>query len=357
MNRTKELALKRNVLLAPLTTMKVGGAARLFLSAKSEQEVIEAMNFAESEGLSVFILGGGSNVVIADEGFDGLVISLEFETIEVLSSHGGRVLIRVDAGKNWDEFVSFCVERGLAGIECLSGIPGKVGAVPIQNVGAYGQEVSETIVKVKVFDKVQKKVLELENQDCGFGYRTSIFNTTEKDRFVVLSVTFSLKENGNPTIIYRDLVEFFNGQKPTLKDVRNAVIEIRRRKAMVIDENDPNTRSCGSFFKNPIVDEAQFQRVKEIAEREGIQQVPFFAADGGKIKLSAAWLIEKAGFYKGYRLGNVGISQKHSLAIVNFSNATASEILKMKDLIQTRVQEKFGIELVPEPVFVGFAKR
>ncbi len=354
---TKEITFRRNVPLAPLTTMKVGGVARFFLSAKDRGEVIKAINFAESEGLNVFILGGGSNVIIADEGFDGLVVSLDFETIEFLSSHGEQVLVRVDAGKNWDEFVSFCVERGLAGIECLSGIPGKVGGVPIQNVGAYGQEVSETILRVKVFDKAQKKVLELENQDCKFGYRTSIFNTTEKDRFIVLSVTFSLKKNGNPTIIYKDLVEFFDGRKPSLKDVRNAVIEIRRRKAMVIDENDPNTRSCGSFFKNPIVDEAQFQLIKEIARRESIRQMPFFPANGGRIKLSAAWLIENAGFYKGFRLGNVGISQKHSLAIVNFSNARASEILKIKDLIQAKVYEKFGIELVPEPVFVGFTNR
>lgn len=351
-----EEKLQRNVPLAPLTTIRVGGVARLFLSLKDEKELLEAINFAESEGLEIFVLGGGSNILVSDSGFDGLVLSLDFDETKKLSERNGRVLLYVDAGKSWDEFVVSCVEAGLAGVECLSGIPGKVGAAPIQNIGAYGQEVSETILGVKVFDLETKKVFELTREDCRFGYRTSIFNTIEAGRFIILGVLFGLKEGGLPKIAYSDLIEFFGDRNPSLRETRQAVMEIRRRKAMIVDENDPNSRSCGSFFKNPVLKKQEFERLVERVQTLGINSVPNFVVGQDAVKVPAAWLIEKAGFYKGYRLGKVGISEKHALALVNFSGATASEVLMLAELIQRRVREKFGIKLVPEPVFVGFER-
>jgi len=351
---TMKMKIQTDVPLAPLTTMKIGGRARFFMTIDNHTEVADAINFADAEGLDLFVLGGGSNVLISDEGFDGLVIHLRMQGLSVIAKDEARVFLRVEAGADWDAFVAFCVERHLAGIECLSGIPGKVGATPIQNVGAYGQEVSETIVKVTAFDKLEKKVVELKNDECGFGYRSSIFNTVYKDRFIILDVLFCLVENGLPKISYKDLIEFLDGSKPDLKKTREAVIEIRRRKAMVIDEKDPNSRSCGSFFKNPIVTADKLEELKKIFARDAEVTIPAFPMGNNKFKISAAWLIEKAGFQKGYRMGNVGISEKHSLAIVNLSNASASEVIKLKNLIQTKVREKFGIDLMPEPVFIGF---
>ncbi len=349
-----KMKIQRNVPLAPLTTIKIGGKARFFIAVDDHTEVADAINFADAEGLDLFVLGGGSNVLIADEGFDGLVVHLRMRGVSVIAKDGEKVFLRAAAGVDWDAFVAFCVERNLAGIECLSGIPGKVGATPIQNVGAYGQEVSETIVKVTAFDKQEKKVVELKNDECGFGYRSSIFNSIYRNRFIILDVVFRLVENGSPKISYKDLIEFFDGGKPDLKKTREAVIEIRRRKAMVIDERDPNSRGCGSFFKNPIVTADKLEELKRIFARDSEAMIPAFPMENGKFKISAAWLIEKAGFQKGYRMGNVGISEKHSLAIVNLSDASASEVIRLKNLIQIKVREKFGIDLMPEPVFIGF---
>ncbi len=347
-NPPKHLRIEENVPLAPLTTLKIGGAARFFVRAETEDQVIEAFNFAEVNGFELFILGGGSNILIADEGFDGLVLQIALKGISVAGN-----LVTAAAGDDWDEFCGFCVENNLAGIECLSGIPGFVGGTPVQNVGAYGQEVSETIVSVRVFDRKSKELLELTNADCKFGYRTSIFNTTDRNRFIVLSVTYDLKPDGEPKIVYKDLREAFGEQNPSLSETREAVCKIRAEKAMLVRQGGPDSNSAGSFFKNPIVEQGKFAEIVETAKKLGIENVPSFKTDDSKVKIPAAWLIEKSGFQKGYRKGNAGLSTKHTLALTNRGGATANEILALKDEIRKKVKEQFDVELIPEPVFVG----
>jgi UDP-N-acetylmuramate dehydrogenase len=351
------LKIEENVPLAPLTTLKIGGAARFFASAKSENDVLEAFEFARKNSLEVFILGGGSNVLVADEGFDGLVLQIALKGISTFRENDKTVFAVAQAGEDWDEFVSFCVEKNLAGVECLSGIPGFIGGTPVQNVGAYGQDVAETIAAVRVFDRKTFEIREMTNADCRFSYRASVFNTTDRNRFVVLAVTFALKENGAPKIAYRDLQEFFgerNRPKPTLRETRAAVWQIRAAKSMVIDESDPNSRSAGSFFKNPVVTKEKFLTVGETAKNLGIARAPGFAVDETHIKIPAAWLIEHSGFRKGFCFGNVGISTRHTLALVNLGGASARDVLRFKDEIQRKVKNVFDIELQPEPVFVGF---
>jgi UDP-N-acetylmuramate dehydrogenase len=348
LNRTK-FVIKENIELAPLTTFKVGGAARLFVRADSENEVVEACLWADENSIPLFILGGGSNILVSDKGFDGLVLQINLRGIEQ-----DKNLVIAQAGEDWDEFVEYCVENDLAGIECLSGIPGLVGGTPVQNVGAYGQEVSETIEKVRVFDRKSKQILELTNADCKFSYRTSIFNSTDKNRFIVLSVTFKLIENGEPKIIYKDLREAFGETKPTLLETRETVCRIRAEKAMLVRQGGLDSNSAGSFFKNPIVPREKFAAVEEIAKNLNISTVPSFKVDETSVKIPAAWLIEKSGFQKGYQKGNAGISTKHTLALTNRGNATAQDLLDLKEEIQVKVKEIFQIELHPEPVFIGF---
>lgn len=348
------LKIRENVSLAPLTTLKIGGAARFFVSAKSETDVVEAVKFARENSLEIFVLGGGSNVLISDKGFDGLVLQIAPKGISAFQEPDGTVYVTAQAGEDWDEFVAACVEKNLAGIECLSGIPGFVGGTPVQNVGAYGQEVSETIVTVRAFDRKNNQIIELTNADCGFAYRTSIFNTTEKNRYIVLVVTYALKYKGEPKIVYRDLQKFFGDKKPDLAETRRAVLKIRAEKSMVIDADDPNSRSAGSFFKNPVVDNNKLSEIVGRAKAFGIAEVPHFPVDEKSVKIPAAWLIENSGFQKGFRKGNAGLSTKHTLAIVNTGAATAADILHLKDEIQSKVKENFDVSLVPEPVFVGF---
>ena len=337
--------IKENISLAGFTTLGVGGPARFFVEAGSEADVISAFGWAREKGAEVFVLGGGSNIVVSDAGVGGLVIKIGLMGVG-FDQDGDCVRVAAGAGEDWDELVSACVSRGLPGFECLSGIPGTVGGTPVQNVGAYGQEVSETIVSVRCYDRGSGEVVELSNAECGFAYRKSIFNTTERERYAVLSVVYRLVKSGKPKIVYKDLKERFGEGCPTLGEAREAVIGIRKEKAMVIDAEDPNSRSAGSFFKNPIVD---------VSFAEGIgSEAPRFPAGEGKVKLPAAWLIERAGFQKGFALGKAGISEKHSLAIVNRGGATAAEIVALKELIQKGVFERFGIGLETEPVFVGF---
>jgi len=337
------LDIQRDVALAPLTTLRIGGPAKVFMLATSEDDVADSMAFAYREGLDVFILGGGSNVLMSDEGFDGLVLQTGIKGVK----QNGESLV-AGAGEDWDDFVERCVRDDLAGLECMSGIPGFVGGTPVQNVGAYGQEVADTISSVKCYDREVNNIVELTNADCGFTYRTSIFNTTHRDRYIVLAVTYKLQKGGAPKTEYRDLKEMFVDTSPSLRHVRNAVVDIRRKKSMVIDPADPNSRSAGSFFKNPIVDG---KRLEQIESQTGA--VPYFEF-GEQVKIPAAWLIEKAGFPKGFVLGNAGISSNHTLAIINRGSAKAADIIALKDMIQGGVRETFGIELVPEPVFVGF---
>ncbi|HEY2091471.1 MAG TPA: UDP-N-acetylmuramate dehydrogenase [Thermoanaerobaculia bacterium] len=334
------VTVEQHVPLAPFTTIGIGGPARYFVRARDIDALREAIDWARERSLPLFILGGGSNLLIADSGFDGLVVHVDLRGVTV-QARDEYAMVRVAAGEVWDDFVSFAVLRGWAGIECLSGIPGSVGATPIQNVGAYGQEVSETIARVEVLDRRDGLVKTLTNWDCRFGYRSSLFKNYERDRYVVTAVTFRLKVGGSATVRYPELQKAVDGDD--LRAVRQAVIAIRKRKGMVLDRNDPDTRSDGSFFMNPIVEPSVTT-----------EEMPSYPAGDGKVKLSAAWLIEHAGFEKGFTLGNAGLSSKHTLAVVNRGGATARDVLALVELVQTRVREKFGIELHPEPNFIGF---
>ena len=368
--------LLEDIPLAPLTTFKVGGPARYFVAAISEDEVISAVKHANSHQLPLFVLGGGSNLVVADGGWPGMVLKIDIRGIKEIGTaarpRGGdeKREFQVGAGEEWDAFVAHAVGENCAGIETMSGIPGSVGGTPVQNVGAYGQEVSESIVTVRVLDLETMDLRELSNSECQFSYRTSIFNSTQRGRYVVLSVRFAVVPGGPPHIAYADLQKYFaearkskNGM-PTLGQTREVVRQIRRSKAMLIVPDDEDCQSAGSFFKNPIVDAAKYDEVSAAAKRLANSQSwsgpmnsavpPQYPAEGGKVKLSAAWLVERAGFHKGYTRGAVGISRKHSLAIINRGGATAAEIVALKDAVQQAVREKFGLELHPEPVFVGF---
>jgi len=375
------LEVQENVPLAPLTTLQVGGPARFFVTATTENEVAEAFEYADVKKLDIFVLGGGSNILVSDSGFDGLVIHVKLRGIgggsasvneratpspdrlasglrprPVRNGHAveDRSLndserVSAMAGEDWDNFVEHCVANDLAGVECLSGIPGLVGGTPVQNVGAYGQEVSETIVSVRCFDRRTRGFIDLKNEECGFEYRKSIFNSAHRDRYVVLSVNFKLTPGGKSKIVYRDLRQYFGAREPALRETREAVLEIRRAKSMVIDPTDPNSQSAGSFFKNPIVSQKRFD---EIASRFG--RVPSFPAGDDLVKIPAAWLIERAGFRKGLVHGNAGISSNHTLAIINRGGATAAEIVSLKDAVQAAVESQFRISLQPEPICVGF---
>src|SRR5271166_3845171 len=311
------MLLQENVPLAPLTTLKVGGPARYFVEAATIAEVAEAVNLSRSRNLPLFVLGGGSNLVISDAGWPGLVLKVGIEGIEERDDHG-KSLFEVGAGVEWDRFVARAVARNCAGVECLSGIPGSVGGTPVQNVGAYGQEVSETIREVEALDRQSLQKMTFTNSECGFAYRASIFNTIERGRYIILRVSFALRRGGKPTIRYADLQKMFADAtgSPTLLQVRNAVREIRRNKAMLIVPGDDDARSAGSFFKNPVIPQRQFEDL-DIKLRSRDLILPSFPASDGFRKLPAAWLVEHAGFAKGYSRGAAAISRRHALAIVN----------------------------------------
>jgi len=320
------MTVLENVYLAPLTTLKVGGPARYFTEPKSAAEVAEGVNFARSKDLPLFVLGGGSNLVVSDAGWPGLVLKLAVRGIEERTENG-KTLFDVGAGEEWDRFVARAVARNCAGVECLSGIPGSVGGTPVQNVGAYGQEVSETIESVQVFDLIDGQVRELCAEACGLQYRTSIFNTSERGRFIILRVTYALTPGGKPRIDYADLKKHFAGFQniPSLTSTREAVRRIRAAKAMLITPGDEDCRSAGSFFKNPVLPAEQYDQLTRRAAAKGLQ-VPSYPALDAQKKVSAAWLVEHSGFSKGYSSGQVGISRKHALAIVNRGEASAADI-------------------------------
>jgi UDP-N-acetylmuramate dehydrogenase len=348
--------LQENIPLAPLTTFKIGGSARYFVEAGNIAEVQEAVAWADAHDLPLFVLGGGSNLLIADAGWQGLVLKVAIAGIERRGEReDGKAIFDVGAGEVWDRFVSETVRAHCAGIECLSGIPGSVGGTPVQNVGAYGQEVSETIASVQVLDRKDGQVRELCAEACGFGYRSSILNTTERDRFIVLRVTYALTPEGNARIAYADLKHHFAGwaTPPTLAETREAVRHIRALKGMLITPGDPDCQSAGSFFKNPVLTEGQHEELKKRAAARGLI-VPSYPALESRKKVSAAWLVEHSGFAKGFGFEHVGISRKHALAIVNRGGATATEVLALKEQIQHRVEEIWGVRLEPEPVMVGF---
>lgn len=343
------MTIQENIPLAPLTTMKVGGPARYFVEVKSEDEARAALKFARGENLPVFILGGGSNIVVSDGGFTGLVIKNSIRGFAVQNREGGARLI-VGAGEDWDETVKRTVEAGLAGLENLSGIPGTVGAAPVQNIGAYGASADKIVSEVRGIDieTLEQKVLNRER--CEFGYRDSIFKY-EPGKIFITGVVFELVPGGAPDVAsYPDVKKYFadREQPPTLQEMRRAIIEIRSRKGMVILPEYESFQSVGSFFKNPIVGRVEFEKIKTSCPTPWFWETP-----DGRVKISAACLIEQSGFRKGYREGRVGISPKHPLAIINLGGAKAREIAAFAGKIRDAVKAGFGICLEQEAEFVG----
>ena len=345
------LAPQPQVPLAPLTTIGIGGPADWCVKVTTPEDVAAAHRWSTDRGLPLFVLGGGSNVVVADRGISGLVVLMgitgtEFET------GGSRTIVSAGAGAPWDPLVEAAVNRGLAGIECLSGIPGSVGGTPIQNVGAYGQEVAAVIQDVTVFDRSSAMLATIPASACDFGYRTSRFKQRDAGRFIVCGVRFALSP-GVPTVTYPDVVKLLErrsrGRTITVRDVRDAVLAIRRGKGMVLPAADPDTRSVGSFFTNPVVPVATHAQIAASAS----DRVPGFPSGAGQVKMSAAWLIERSGFMRGHQSGPVRLSSKHPLAIVNRGGATARDVLDFAAQIKRAVVERFGVWLVPEPIFIG----
>ena len=357
------MTVREQVTLAGYTTLGLGGPAARFIEAGTDQQVIEAVRDADQRGEPVLVLGGGSNLVVADAGFPGTVVRVATRGIAA-APDGDHVAVSVAAGENWDTVVDWCVRGGLSGIECLSGIPGVAGATPIQNVNAYGQDVADTITAVRAYDRRRDAATELSNADCGFGYRTSFFKRaaagTATGRFVVLGITFRLARDPlSAPVRYAELANSLgiaeDGRVP-LAAARAAVLRLRRAKGMVLDPADPDTRSVGSFFTNPVLDGDQFAALaKTVAAGWGTEvRIPRFAAGAGQVKVPAAWLIERAGFPKGYP-GSAGprISTKHTLALVNPGGASTTALLALAREIRDGVRETFGVELVSEPVLVG----
>jgi UDP-N-acetylmuramate dehydrogenase len=333
------------VALAPYTTFKIGGPAHWFAEAATESEILEAVDFARTRDLSLFALGGGSNLLVSDAGFAGLVLKIGLRGVEQRGD-----VFEAAAGEDWDAFVTRVVDLGYAGIECLAGIPGSVGGTPIQNVGAYGQEVSETLARVRVLNLRTQEFEEFSNSDCEFAYRRSVFNTTQRGKYIVTGVTYKLLKDATPRLAYADLKRYFqDSARPSLCEVSNAVREIRRGKGMYLVAGDPDCRSAGSFFKNPVISS---QHCERIAAQAG-SEVPRYAAADGAVKIPAAWLVERAGFHKGYALGAAGISSRHTLALVNRGGAKAADIFALRDKIVAEVQSRFEIRLEPEPVLLG----
>jgi UDP-N-acetylmuramate dehydrogenase len=354
------VAILENVPLAQFTTLGVGGPARWFVETCDPAEVLAAVRFAREQQAPHFILGGGSNLLVSDQGFPGVVIHIASSRPVELNLQNGVAAVQADAGVEWDAVVRLAVARDCSGIECLAGIPGSVGGTPVQNVGAYGQEVSHSIILVHALDLQTEKVVRLSPADCGFSYRRSIFNTTQQGRYAITRVEYLLRADRPPSLEYRDVKHFFAERgiaQPSLAETAEAVRMIRARKGMLIAADDPDSRSAGSFFKNPIVPAAKVSGLAAIADCHP-DEVPQFPAGAvysdAMVKLSAAWLIELAGFQKGFTLGHAGLSTKHVLAIVNRGGATASEIVALRDTILSDVHAKTAIRLEQEPVTLGF---
>ncbi|OGY31718.1 MAG: UDP-N-acetylenolpyruvoylglucosamine reductase [Candidatus Andersenbacteria bacterium RIFCSPHIGHO2_02_FULL_45_11] len=349
--------IQNNIPLAPLTTIKLGGNASQYITCTTNEDIVAALKHAQEHnlpagqaGLRVHVLGGGSNTIFADNGFNGLIIHIQ--TKGITASADGT--LTAQAGEGWDTVVQYAIVNNLAGIECLSGIPGSAGATPFQNVGAYGQEVAETIIRVDAINRQTLEQISFTNTDCNFAYRTSRFKTTDRDRYIITSVTFSLTPNGTPTIKYPELAAFVATSAPeaSLASVRDAVLTLRKKKSMVVGSEDPNSISCGSFFTNPIIALSAFNALQQHSA-DKIPNYPAGNTEDGTLlcKLSAAWLVEHAGFSKGLERGNVGISQNHSLALIN-KGGTTQEILALAQEIQDTVQTTFGVKLEMEPIVV-----
>jgi UDP-N-acetylmuramate dehydrogenase len=348
--------------LAPYTTFQIGGPARWFAEAASEDDIAAGIAFAGERRLPLFVLGGGSNLLVSDGGFPGLVLRIALRGIDsgidsdIDSDQGkGQSIVSAAAGEDWDGLVAYAVAAGYGGIECLSGIPGTAGGTPVQNVGAYGQEVSQTIVMVRAFDRSTSQFVNLPAAACGFSYRRSIFNSSQRERYVVSRVEYRLSKDAPANFVYADVARYFasrNVTSPTLAEVRDAVRSIRAQKGMLLVPGDADCRSAGSFFKNPIVPAA---KLDSVAQELGIERqgIPAYPAQDGQVKISAAWLIERAGFAKGYALGNAGISSRHTLALINRGGASAAEVIALRDKVIDAVASRFAVRLEPEPVWLS----
>lgn len=341
-----------NASLAELCTLGVGGPAAYLATAETEADVDHIVRWAKRRGLPLCVLGGGSNVVVSDEGVDGVVLQVALRGTQ-WEAHEGQ--LRANAGEPWDDLVKEAVRRGWAGIECLSGIPGWVGATPVQNVGAYGQEVADTIQLVTVYDRERLCVTSLSRTECHFAYRDSVFKSSSPGRYIVLQVEFQLRPGSIPRPTYAPLVERLAlHEQPTVELVRSEVLKLRRAKSMVLESNATGSGTCGSFFLNPIVDAACLRAVREAV---GQVEIPAWPQPSGSIKLPAAWLIEQSGFCKGTRKGNVGLSDHHALAIVCSPGARASEVMSFALLVREAVLARFGIGLELEPALWGWRPR
>jgi UDP-N-acetylmuramate dehydrogenase len=348
--KTGPMQVRENVPLAPLTTFGIGGPARWLTEAGSEEEVGEAVRWARERQTPIFVLGGGSNLLVSDAGFDGLVLQMG---LKGLAQHGEH--FRVASGEDWDGFVTVAVERGYQGVECLAGIPGSVGGTPVQNVGAYGQEVSTSIERVRAFDTAGLNFVEFSSNECRFGYRKSRFNGLDRGRYIVTRVDYRLKQGALPQVTYADLKLHFRnrGNGPSLSETAAAVRKIRQGKGMLYVEGDADCRSAGSFFKNPEVSAETAANVRKNAIGGGIS-LRVYPVANGMVKVPAAWLIEHAGFSRGYTRGTAGISTRHTLALTNRGGASAADVMALAEEIQAGVETKFGIRLEMEPVRRGF---
>lgn len=350
------IKILENILLKDYTTIKLGGPARYFTECSTITELREAVRFAKSKGLRIFILGGGSNVVFDDEGFDGIIIKINLTGIRIVSKLEDRVFIKVNAGEIWDNFVEYAVKNDYQGIECMSFIPGLVGATPIQNVGAYGQEVKDVIIQVKAFSIEDENVQIFKKEECDFSYRSSVFKTNLRGKFIITSILFQLYKRKFSEVYHAELADYIEHNysyrlsedgKPPLQVIRDAVYKLREKKSMIINPQDPDSLSCGSFFINPIITDNEFIKLQEKCGTD----LKFDVLAPDKIKISAAYLIEKAGFQKGFMMQGVGISSKHSLALIN-KGGTFKQLMELINEIKTSVFEKFDIELKEEPIII-----
>jgi UDP-N-acetylmuramate dehydrogenase len=348
---TDRLIVREKVPLGPLTTLGIGGPAARLVDVTDEAELTAVLTEADRRREPVLVLGRGSNLVIADRGFDGLVVRMALRGIDVRRD-ADRVTLDAAAGEDWDDLVARAVDEGWAGLECMSGIPGLVGATPVQNVGAYGQDVSQTVTQVRVFDRARGELVTLAPPECGFGYRASVFKRS--DRWVVTGVRFVLRKADASPVRYGELARALSavdGQLVPARQLRPTVLALRRAKGMVLDPSDPDSVSAGSFFVNPILDAAALALV----EARAGERPPRFDAGESQVKVPAAWLVERAGFVKGWGQGRVGVSRKHALALVNRGGATAAELVDVARAIRDGVRARFGVTLAPEPVFAGFS--
>lgn len=354
------MSIKKNVLLAPYTTFGIGGSARYFTSVISEEELGEAVEFARKENLRIFVLGGGSNILISDQGFDGLVIHNQIKGIDD-TRHGGITYLSCGAGERWDDVVLAAVSKGLPGLELLSGIPGTIGAAPVQNIGAYGASIDSVLYEVRAYDREIGDFRIFAKGECQFDYRSSIFKK-EKNRYIITRVTLCFT-GGIPIVpSYPDFKEEFSkNSRPSSMEIRNAVIRIRAQKGMLLLAGYESYKSAGSFFQNPVISKKEFETLKILADAQGQAwycRAPWrWELPDNQVKVSAACLIQQAGFSKGYREGEVGLSPRHTLAVVNYGTASARDILVFAEKISQEVYTHFGVTLQPEVQVVGSVDR